>query len=291
MMSLLEKRVEYRPSRPPTAVYPDRRQVAEYRDREFPPTATHWARVFCINLEGAFFSPGALKEMLLPVGQAIREGAYGAAALVVVTSDDGTIEFLEALAEKHALPIFLSPSPDAPLSDARPIGALTTAEMRTYGLIRNAGGEVTSSRIADLEGIEVNAAGNRAAALNKKGYIYRESRSRREGDAFVDLISAAEQSCVAAASSADMVPAAENLRIPESVRESVERVASSQGSAPEEVLVRAWNEYVEKHKNVLNAESKEIGQMLREGNREALASYVNRGGPERARRAAARIKR
>src|SRR3954467_7134433 len=160
-MSVLDKRIEYRPSRPGTAVYPDRHQVAQYREREFPPTATDWERIFCINLEGGFFSPGALMELVVPLGQAMRAGTYGSAALVVVSTDDGTIEFLEALAQKHELPIFLSASPTAPLSEARPIGALTTAEMETYGLIRGAGGEVTSSRVADIAGIEVNAAVNR----------------------------------------------------------------------------------------------------------------------------------
>src|SRR5439155_21714483 len=113
-MRLLNKPIEYRLSRPPTAVYPDQHQVAQYRQREFPPTAVNWERIFCINLEGAFCSPGALKEMIVPLGQAMRAGSYGNAALVVVTSDEGTVEFLEALAEKHELPIFVSSSPDAP---------------------------------------------------------------------------------------------------------------------------------------------------------------------------------
>src|SRR5439155_9685888 len=126
-MSLLNKQMEYRLSRPPTAVYPDRQQIAQYRQSEFPPTAANWERVFCINLEGAFFSPGALNEMIVPLGQAVRAGAYGNAALVVITSDDGTVEFLEALAEKHELPIFVSSSLSAPLGEARPIGALTAA--------------------------------------------------------------------------------------------------------------------------------------------------------------------
>lgn len=291
-MSVLEKPVEYRKSRPPTAVYPDRHQMAQYREREFPPTATDWERVFCINLEGGFFSPGALMEMIVPIGQAVRGGVYGSAALVVVSSDDGTVAFLEALAQKHELPIFLSRSPDSPLSDARPVGALTTAEMETYGLIRSAGGEVTSSGVADLAGIEVNAAVNRLSALARKGYVHRVARSRREGDAYVDLLSAAEQSF--AATITDIQPVStstEEFTIPEDIREAIRAVATVQGSKPGEVLLRAWREFLDRHRDVLDVDSKEVRRMLKENDQEGLAAYANRHNRERAKQAVSRIKR
>lgn len=283
-MSVLEKPIEYRPSRPPTAVYPDRYQVTRYREQEFPPTATERERIFCINLEGGFFSPAALMEMIVPLGRAVRGGAYGPVAVVVVSSDVGTVEFLEALAQKHELPIFLSSSPAAPLSEARPVGALTGAEMETYGLIRSAGGEVTSSRVADLAGIEVNAAVNRLSALARKGYLHRVPRSRREGDAFVDLVSAATV--------ADPVPAAsEEFSIPQDVREHIREVATIQGSNPGQVLLRAWREFTDRHRDVIERESKEVGRMFQEKDREGLAAYANRHNRERAKQAAERIKR
>lgn len=291
-MSVLEKPVEYRKSRPPTAVYPDRHQMAQYRDREFPPTATDWERVFCINLEGGFFSPGALMEMIVPIGQAVRGGVYGSAALVVVSSDDGTVAFLEALAQKHELPIFLSRSPDSPLSDARPVGALTTAEMETYGLIRSAGGEVTSSGVADLAGIEVNAAVNRLSALARKGYVHRVARSRREGDAYVDLLSAAEQRIAATTTDTEPVSTStEEFTIPENIREAIRAVATVQGSNPGEVLLTAWREFLDRHRDVLDEDSKEVRRMLKENDQQGLAAYANRHNRERAKRAASRIKR
>lgn len=290
-MSVLDKPIEYRPSRPGTAVYPDRHQVAQYREQEFPPTATDWERIFCINLEGGFFSPGALMELIVPLGQAMRAGAYGSAALVVVSTDVGTIEFLEALAEKHELPIFLSSSPNAPLRQARPIGALTTAEIETYGLIRSAGGEVTSSRVADLAGIEVNAAVNRLSGLAKKGYVHRVARSRREGDAFVDLLSASEQTG-AAASDVKPVPAtSEEFSIPDDVRQAIRAVATIEGSNPGEVLLRAWSEFLDRHRDVLDVDSKDVRRMLKDNDRDGLASYANRHNRERAKQAAARLKR
>jgi len=290
-MSVLEKPVVYRPARPATAVYPDRHQAARFREQEFPPTATESESVLCVNLEGGFFSPGALMEMIVPLGQAVRAGAYGSAALVVVSSDDGTTEFLEALAQKHELPIFLSHSTSAPLSQARPIGALTTAELETYGLIRSAGGEVTSSNVADLAGIEVNAAVNRLSGLAKKGYVHRVARPRREGDAFVDLLSVAEQSGAATSDAKPMPTAADEFSIPENVRDAVRAVAAIEGSNPSEVLMRAWQEFLDRHRDAIDLESKEVRRMLKENDREGLAAYANRHNRERAKRAAARVKR
>jgi len=289
-MSALEKPIEYRPSRPPTAVYPDRHQVARYREKEFPPTATDWERIFCINLEGGFFSPGALMEMVVPLGQAVRGGAYGSAALVIVASDDGTIQFLEALAQKHELPIFISASSVAPLSEARPIGALTTAEMETYGMIRSAGGEVTSSRVADLAGIEVNAAVNRLSSLAKKGYVHRVSRPRREGDAFVDLLSAAEQAGAATTHIKSTLSTPEEFAIPEKVRESIRALATIEGSNPSEVLLRAWTEFLDRHGDATDVESREVRRMLKENDQEGLATYANRPNRQRAKQAASRLK-
>lgn len=291
-MSALEKPVDYRRLRPPTAVYPDRHQIAEFRNNEFPPTATDRERVFWINLEGGFFAPGALKEMIVPLGEAVRSGMYGSTAIVVVSSDDGTVEFIEALAQKHELPIFLSASPDAPLTQARPVGALTTAEVQTYGLIRSAGGEATSARIADLAGIEVNAAVNRLSALAKKGYVHRVTRSRREGDAFVDLLSAVEEQTSTVATEpmpTGAVP--EEFRIPDHIRENIQILANIEGANPAEVLLRAWDEFLDRHREVLESQSEDVRRMLRENDQAGLAELANKRNRERAKRAAERIKR
>jgi len=191
-MPVLDNPVEVRRWRPPTAVYPDRHEIARCRNEDFPPTASGREQIFMINLDGAFFSPGALMEMILPLAQAVRNGVYGPTALLVITSDDATVEFLEALARRHDLSLFISSSANERMSEARPIGTLTATEMETLTLVRRSGGEVTSSRVANLAGIEPTAAVNRVSGLVRKGYLHRVSRSRAEGDAFVDLLSAAE---------------------------------------------------------------------------------------------------
>jgi len=158
-------------------------------------------------------------------------------------------------------------------------------------LIRSAGGEVTSSRVADLAGIEVNAAVNRLSGLAKKGYVHRVARSRREGDAFVDLLSAAEQTG-AATSDVKPVPAAsEEFSIPDDVREAIRAVATIEGSNPGDILLRAWSEFVDRHRDGLDVDSKEVRRMLKDNDRDGLARYANRHNRERAKQAAARLKR
>jgi hypothetical protein len=283
--------VELRRSRPPTAVYPDRHEVAQYREQEFPATAAGWLRVFVINLEGGFFAPGALKDMILPVAQAIRSGAYGSAVLAVVSSDDGTVEFLEALAERHDLPLFILPFPDAPLSAARPVGALTTTETQTLTLLRRDGGEVTSSRVASLAGIELNAAVNRLSGLVRKGYIHRVSRPRREGDAFIDPLLAAEHRGSMTSHPHGIPASGGDFDVPEDVRAGVRMLAAMQGSEPGELLLQAWQEFIARHQDVLAAESEQVREMLRKGDVEGLTSYANRYARERAEEASSRLKR
>ena len=284
--SVLDRPVIPRPWRPPTAVYPDRHEVANRRNESFPPTASGREQVFLINLEGGFFSPGSLVEMILPLAQAIRTGVHGPTALVVITSDESTIEFLEALASRHDLSFFISNSANQPLSEARPVGALTATEAETLALVRQGGGEVTSSRVATLAGIEPNAAVNRVSSLVRKGYLHRVSRPRSEGDAFVDLLSAAERT-----SSLDATTSPAEFTIPETVRQGVLELAAMQGTQPAEVLMRAWQEFLSGQREVLEKDSKEVGKMIREGDTDGLAKYASRHARERAREASSRIRR
>jgi hypothetical protein len=285
--TVLDRPVIPRPWRPPTAVYPDRHEVAYRRNESFPPTASGHEQVFLINLEGGFFSPGSLMEMILPLAQAIRAGVHGPTALVVVTSDESTVEFLEALGSRHDLSFFISNSANQPFSEARPVGALTATEAETLALVRQGGGEVTSSMVAALAGIEPNAAVNRVSSLARKGYLHRVSRPRSEGDVFVDLLSAAERT----SSSLNATTSAAEFTIPEAVRQGVLELAAMQGTQPAEVLMRAWGEFLSRQRELLQKDSKEVGRMIREGDTDGLAKYASRHSRERAKEASARIRR
>lgn len=287
--TVLDRPVISRPWRPPTAVYPDRHEIAHSRNESFPPTASTREQVFLINLEGGFFSPGSLVEMILPLAQAIRTGVYGPTALAVITSDDSTIEFLEALATRHDLSFFISTSANQPLSEARPVGALTATEAETLALVRQGGGEVTSSRVATMAGIEPNAAVNRVSGLVRKGYLHRINRPRSEGDVFVDLLSAAERTSNLKAS--DATSSEVEFTIPEDVRQGVLQIAAMQGSQPADVLMRAWREFMSRQREFLEKDSKEVGRMIREGDTDSLAKYASRHARERAKEASSRIRR
>lgn len=54
---------------------------------------------------------------------------------------------------------------------------------------------------------------------------------------------------------------------------------------------RAWSEFLDRHRDLIDAESTEVRRMLKENDREGLARYANRHNRERAKQAAARLKR
>lgn len=288
-MSVLENLpVEYRQSRPPTAVYPDRHQVAHYRDLEFPPTAAAWHRVFCINLEGGFFAPGAIQDMILPVAQSLRSGVYGPAVLIVITSDEATVEYLEALAERHELALFVLP-PSTPLSQARPVGTLTKTDAQTLNLLVGHGGQVTSSQLAGLAGIELNAAHNRLRGLAHQGYVYRVERARREGDVFIDPRVAAEIKTTMAPAGIEPVPMTGSVELPAEVEAAVRALAEVEDTAPSELLAAAWREFVERHQEKLTQEFRKVADAIRDGKSDDLAAYLNRAARSRAEEAARQV--
>lgn len=288
-MSVLENLpVEYRQSRPPTAVYPDRHQVAQYRDLEFPPTAASWHRVFCINLEGGFFSPGAIQDMILPVAQSLRSGVYGPAILIVITSDQATMDYLEALTERYALALFVLP-PSTPLSHARPVGTLTKTDAETLDLLVGHGGQVTSSQLAGLAGIEMNAAHNRLRGLAHQGYVYRIERARREGDVFIDPRVAAEIKTRAIPAGIEAVPMTGSVEIPTEIEAAVRALAEVEDTAPSELLTVAWREFVERHNEKLTQEFRKVVDAVRNGKSGDLAAYLNQNARSRAEAAAQQL--
>lgn len=288
-MSILDSfSVEVRPSRPPT-IFQDRRAVVQYRERDFPATAAKSHRVFLLNLEGGFFTPGALADMVVPVAQSIRSGVLGSTVLVVATSDDSTITFLEAIAERQELAFFIVPAPDADLSAARPVGPLTTTQTDTLNLLRAAGGQITSAGVARLAGIEPNAAANRMSELVRRGVVQRVSRTRREGDVFIDLLVAAQRTIENAVHTSH-IPAAEPFEIPNDIRAAVRALAAAERSQPAEMLARAWAEFIDRHREIIEAEAAEVAGFLQDQDLEGLIGYANRYVRERAEEAAPRPK-
>lgn len=291
-LPLDEQQPIYRPSRPPTAVYPNVREVAAWRDAEFPATASPARRLFRLNLDGGLFSPAVLQELLLPLAREIRNGSYGPVTLVVVTSDAATVSYLGWLAREHDLTFFIAPTADAPLDEARPVGALTRTDVQTLEMLKSAGGRMTSSGFAGLSGIEVNAAVNRLTKLASKGYVYRVSRARPEGDVFLDPRVSGESARSARPDAlvvgAGSVGIEAEVDLPEELREAVVAAATAQGARPQDLLVQAWVEFVERNASRLDEESELVGDLLRRGDVDGLAEYVSADVDDRAERAARR---
>jgi hypothetical protein len=81
------------------------------------------------------------------------------------------------------------------------------------------------------------------------------------------------------------------FNIPEDVRQGVLQIAAMQGSQPADVLMRAWREFMNRQREFLEKDSKEVGRMIREGDTNSLAKYASRHARERAKEASSRIRR
>ena len=155
-------------------------------------------QVFVLDLAGIALTPLALRELILPLAQRIRGGEYGEVRLVICTTDSGVADFIRYMAQAHQLPLYLSHSP-LDFREGVPIGDLTQTESSTLDTIIMLGGQVTASKLAALEEIGHSAATNRLVNLDREGYLFRQSRSRREGDIYIEPRSATSVSIVSRA--------------------------------------------------------------------------------------------
>jgi hypothetical protein len=166
----------------------DKGLIAGWRDNLFPPTAMESGpTTFVVDLTGVQLTTGALRELIVPLGQRLRGGVFGDVRVVVATHDTDDAEIIGLLARQHELPLFVSvsASPDD-VARARPVGAITATDVETLDELGRIGGSATVSVLANAFGIEPTAANNRLVGLARKGYVYRFERDRRKGDLFFD---------------------------------------------------------------------------------------------------------
>jgi MarR family len=152
-----------------------------------PETGNPGPHLAILDLRGKLLSPASLRELIVPLGQGIRGGAYGDLKLVVAASDPAILEQIGLLAREHSLPIYLSSSQEPhDVEEATPVGDLTPAELETLNQLRQLGGMATVSRLAEMMNLEATATTNRVVNVEKKGYVHRIRRGRQQGDLFVD---------------------------------------------------------------------------------------------------------
>jgi len=65
-------------------------------------------------------------------------------------------------------------------------------------------------------------------------------------------------------------------RIPEEVAAGSRAIAKLQGRSPNDVLVQAWREYLERHRDEIAAGAERAAQLLRVGDIEGLVALAGR---------------
>jgi DNA-binding Lrp family transcriptional regulator len=165
----------------------DTDRAAELREHHLPPTALEGLTTVVLDLSGMTPTPAALREIVVPLGQRLRGGVYGATMLVVATPDKAVAEVIDLLAGAYGLSLYLAESSSSEdIRRARPAGDLTATEKQTLAALAAAGGRATVAALSERVGIEPTAVNNRLAKLDSKGYIYRYRRPRRVGDLYLD---------------------------------------------------------------------------------------------------------
>jgi hypothetical protein len=166
----------------------DKGAVAVWRDHNYPATAMpSGPTTVVLDLAGHQLSAGALRELVVPLGQRLRGGVFGDMRFVIAAADPADAEVIALLAREYELPLFVSSSAEPEdVARARPVGALTPTDVETLDELGRIGGAATVAVFAGHFGLELTAANNRLAGLARKGYVYRLDRSRRSGDLFLD---------------------------------------------------------------------------------------------------------
>lgn len=277
------------PLRPTAGTLQHRGAAAAYREKEFPPTVCQKPAIRFINLEGDFPEVGALRELLVPLAQAIRADAYGDFALGVITSDASVADYVESLAMQFQVPMFVSDRVRDFWSHARPVGDLTQSERDTFNVICRLGGSVTSGSLADETGLEAAAAGNRLSNIQKKGYVFRIARSRKDGDLFLSPTASPQPTTeTPLAEPASPEPTS---YVPPEIRDEVLSLSRKMGVPPDAVIATAWREYILRYKDEARGEVDHLTGLIRSGSSGQLTEELSSDVDERARIAADRRRR
>lgn len=259
-----EQRIDVTTIRPPQEAFTDRDAAARFREATFPSTSWTNPSMRLLNLGGATgMTLGAITELLAPVIRGLAARSYGNLAVGVISSDGPVEVWLESMVAEFKAPVFLAASmADSPRA-LRPAGALSATEASTLDIVIDLGGAMTAAQLASAAGLEAGAASNRLNTLERRGYLLRVSRSRREGDLYLEPGTRAVSPIATT-----MTPAAEpadeaTLAVPASVHKSLAAVAERVGRDPEELLAEAWHAYLLNHMADFNADIGAAREVLR----------------------------
>lgn len=243
----------FAPKFPPTAAWWDRDVADAFAQTAYEPRRGEWW-VLPLVLQGAQWEIGSA-DLILQPASAIPSGAFGNVSCVVVASDSHLKNYVRVVAMNSGAPIWISDSWSDYIHRAEPAGPLTESERETLEALRERGGEATASQIAEQLQLEPAAAGNRLAGLERKGFVFRQRRSKREGDLFlVPLFT--EPSRPAAPPTPTNATAAVTLELPAAILDEVRRRAQAENISEEVLLARAWISYLNENKGEVAAQQK-----------------------------------
>ncbi len=250
----------------------DRGGAAAFLSAHVSPTGVHEPTVLQLNLEGRFLGVGALYELVVALGRAVKAGEYGPLSIVINTSDEATRQAVSAFAELLELPIYLSST--LALEDAWPAVEVTSTQEEILRALRDRGGRGTVTDIAGEVGSAHAAVSNVLTDLANRGLVFRASGAGRRGHTYLDPSSARPAESPAH-------PEMLDFDVPANVREDVRALAEMQGREPSAVLLEAWREFLTKHREHMAADSRRIAQTLRTA---SDAATTNGSKPTVARR-------
>ena len=176
--------VKFVPAGTGSAVWDD--PYADQVVRRFmPQDRQHGPMLGVLHMGGARPTPGVLRDLVVTVGEDVRDGRYGSFSLFICSEDEDTRSVIGDIAAARSVAVFVCSSA-SDLEHAEPVGLLTAKDRETLSLVSEAGGTVTALELAEHVNIEKTAAGNRLVSLQKKGYLQRVERPHPAGDFFVD---------------------------------------------------------------------------------------------------------
>lgn len=261
----------------------DRAAVAEFVANLVNASGVKEPTVLIVNLEGRFPAPAVLIDLVVPLGEAASRGTRGPLAVVFVTSDDATRGVLKALAEAYDLAIFIAPAVDR-LRDGEPAGALTATDHATLEVLQSLGGRATVARFAQAAGLEASAATNRLVSLQKKGFLHRVERSRRDGSLYLDPRAASQTEDPADPTSGD-------FELPEALRRDVRALTEAQVKEPGAPVADAFRELLTSHREQFAEDHAALQAAMRRGDTAEVARLSKRYARKQAQARATRLGR
>lgn len=240
--------LDFAPLRPPANAYADPVAAADWRTANFP--ATSWTspamRLVLIDPDQPADVRALYELVIRPMQDAAARRFGDCFALGVVTPDPSTRFFVEAGASSTGAVVFFASSTDEAPRALRPSGALTHADESSLDAVIALGGAVTAAELAAHDGLEAAAASNRLVQLEKKGFLIRYRRNKREGDLFVDPGSRAMDP----QGGASLAPEED---LPDEVRTAALSLAAADGRPMGEILTEAWRAYLATRMDDVNA--------------------------------------